>query len=171
MTKYILLFRGINVGGKNRLAMKDLKQTLIANGFQDVDTYIQSGNIVLSADENPKQTVKHLVHEVFSLDIDVFCLTEKEFSQITLLNPYKDKPGNHAHCYFCDDAIELNQVKVEKYQSDAEEITVKDNVLFLYAPDGVGRSKLVANIEACLGQQGTGRNLNTLNKLTQIIAQ
>lgn len=58
---------------------------------------------------------------------------------------------------------------MDKFQADTEEVCLIDNVFYLYAPNGIGRSKLVANMDACLGVPGTGRNLNTINKLSTMI--
>lgn len=70
------------------------------------------------------------------------------------------------HFYFCHKAIKINQEKLSKYLSTSESYVVKDKVFYLHAPEGVGRSKRVANIEACLDQLATGRNLNTVKKLS-----
>ena len=59
--------------------------------------------------------------------------------------------------------------KLNKYIAESEEFTVIGNVFYLHAPKGIGRSKLVANIESCIGQRATGRNLNTVNKISNML--
>ncbi len=71
--------------------------------------------------------------------------------------------------FFCHNNIELNLEKINKYLGDSEAFHIDNNVFYLHAPDGIGRSKLVANIEACLGQTATGRNLNTINKIALML--
>ena len=77
--------------------------------------------------------------------------------------------GKTVHFYFCFEKPTLNLDKVESYISSSESYELKGNVLYLHAPDGIGRSKLVLNIESCLGVSYTGRNLNTVLKLQDMI--
>jgi uncharacterized protein (DUF1697 family) len=74
------------------------------------------------------------------------------------------------HFYFCAGAISLDKQKLAKFASVSERIELIDNVFYLHAPDGIGRSKLGVNIESCLGVSATGRNLNTVNKLVDMLA-
>lgn len=169
MKKFILLFRGINVGGKNLLPMKELVPLLEKNNFHHVSTYIQTGNVVLTSEINPIETVKNLVSARFDFSPELFVLDEEEFSRSLANNPYTEFEGKFVHFYYCHNFIEINQEKLNKYLGDSERFQVIDNVFYLHAPDGIGRSKLVANIEACLGQPATGRNLNTVNKISLLL--
>lgn len=164
--KFIILFRGINVGGNNLLPMKELVIGLEAHGFKSVSSYIQSGNVVLKSDNEPTETIKKIVTDNFGFSPEIFVIKEAAFDLAVSNNPYNKVDGKFAHFYFCKDAIELNQDYVNKYIADSEQYYVKDNVFYLHAPNGIGRSKLVANIERCLGQKATGRNLNTVNKIS-----
>lgn len=166
MQTYILLFRGINVGGNNILPMKEFVPLLKTNGFTDAYSYIQSGNITLSCDGDPVERVKTLVNENYGFSPEILVFNKEEFTQIQQDNPYQVFEGKFVHFYFCRQLIDINLELVNKYIDDSEQYSVKNNVLFLHAPNGIGRSKFVANIEACLGQCATGRNLNTVNKLT-----
>lgn len=67
--------------------------------------------------------------------------------------------------FFCKVSPQINTEKLEALKEKSEQYHVSGNVLYLSAPNGIGRSKLVANIESCLGAPATGRNLNTINKL------
>jgi uncharacterized protein (DUF1697 family) len=99
----------------------------------------------------------------------VFAITANEFNQVAADNPYKEKDGKLVHLSFCQKNIDLNLEKTHKWLAETEAYQAKANVFYLYAPEGIGRSKLVANIEGCLNQAGTGRNLNTVNKITVMI--
>ncbi len=169
MKKYILLFRGINVGGKNLLPMKELVPLLEQNNFHQVTSYIQTGNLVLNSTSNPVESVKSIVFERFRFSPELFVLDEKLFSISCTNNPYTEFEGKFVHFYFCHNNIELSQEKLNKYLGASESFQVINNVFYLHAPDGIGRSKLVANIEACLGQAATGRNLNTINKISLML--
>jgi len=163
--KYIILFRGINVGGKSLLPMKLLVPLLENNGFDEVSSYIQSGNIVLKSETNPRDSVIKIVLENFDFSPEVFILDQTDFCNASDHNPYQTFEGKFVHFYFCHHLIELMQEKIDKYLGVSESYLVKDKVFYLHAPDGIGRSKLVDNIEACLDQTATGRNLNTVVKI------
>ena len=169
MQKFIILFRGVNVGGKNLLPMKELVSLLKQSKYESVSSYIQSGNIVLKSSKNPKEQVQSIVFNNFGFSPVVFTLDEQAFSTSVLNNPYKEFEGKFVHFYFCKNDINLVHDKLNKYLASSEEYTVKGSVFYLHAPEGIGRSKLVANIESCLGQSATGRNLNTINKISSML--
>jgi uncharacterized protein (DUF1697 family) len=167
--KYIVLFRGINVGGKNLLPMKQLVSLLEKDGFEDVSFYIQSGNLVLKSIETPEEVIKTVVLNNFGFSPEVFILDETQFSNALSNNPYLSFEGKFVHFYFCHNSIKLNQEKMDQYLTGSEKYFINEKVFYLHAPDGIGRSKLVANIEKCLGQSATGRNLNTANKISAML--
>jgi uncharacterized protein (DUF1697 family) len=165
MKKYVILFRGINVSGKNLLPMKALTSLLEAHGYQQVKTYIQSGNVVLLSEHKPGDDLVNLVEQHFGFVAPILVLTQDEFNMISQNNPYSEAEGKFCHFYFCEQAPKLDTEKLHKLIAESEEYQLIDKVFYLHAPDGIGRSKLVANIEKCLGVIATGRNLNTINKL------
>lgn len=169
MEKFVVLFKGVNVGGKNILPMKELVCLLKEHEFESVSSYIQSGNIVLKYPDNPSEKIRNIVAKYFNILPSVFTLNESVFLSAVAKNPYKEFEGKFVHFYFCENDIELNHVKVEKFISESEEYTVKGSVFYLHAPQGIGRSKLVANIESCLDQNATGRNLNTMTKISSML--
>lgn len=169
MQNHIVLFRGINVGGKNLLPMKDLVPLLEQNNYKNVLSYIQSGNVVLNSANNPAEQIQNIVLNNFGFTPDIFTIDECLFTTLALNNPYTEFEGKFVHFYFCKNDINLVDEKLNKYISSSETFTVKGNVFYLHAPEGIGRSKLVANIEACLGQSTTGRNLNTINKISAML--
>ncbi len=167
MKTYIVLFRGINVGGRNLVPMKELVAALDESDYQNIKTYIQSGNLVLQSQLKPKDIIS-IVLGRFGFEPVVFILEESDFSAAVINNPYRSPNGKDIHFYFCKDKPKTDTVKLEKYKSESEEYFIGDKVFYLFAPDGIGRSKLAANIESCLGVAATGRNLNTINKLQQM---
>jgi uncharacterized protein (DUF1697 family) len=171
MEKYVIFFRGINVGGNNLLPMKALVPLLEEAKFKEVSSYIQSGNVVLKSSTNPADIIEKLVLDNFGFSPELFILNEAEFCTALANNPYQTFEGKFVHFYFCHNAIVINQEKMTKYLSKTENYLVKDKVFYLHAPDGIGRSKLVANIEACLGQPASGRNLNTTNKVSTMLSR
>lgn len=166
---FILLFRGINVGGRNMLPMKELVVLLDKLGYSDVLSYINSGNIVLKSKTNPASTIKNSIAEEYGFKPELFVLTEPELEVAIANNPYKHYQGKFVHFYFCKSPIDINMEKTNKYKTSSEVYQIQGNVFYLHAPDGIGRSKLVANIESCLGQVATGRNLNTVTKISAML--
>lgn len=169
MNTYIILLRGVNVGGKNLLSMKELKVLLEGSGFKNVKTYIQSGNIVLMAAINPEGDIATLIKNKFGFTPGIMVLSEDEFNLATSNNPYQKYEGKFVHYYFCKESPKVDAAKLEELTSESESHKLVGNVFYLHAPNGIGRSKLVANIESCLGVSATGRNLNTINKLKLMV--
>jgi uncharacterized protein (DUF1697 family) len=168
VNKYIVLLRGVNVGGKNLLPMKELKVLLEDAGFEKIKTYIQSGNVVLMGTKNPQSTIDALIKNEFGFTPQVMVLSEDEFNLAISNNPYHEHEGKLVHFYFCKETPKVNDTKLEKLTSESESYELAGNVFYLHAPNGIGRSKLVASIESCLGVAATGRNLNTINKLEEL---
>jgi len=166
---YVVLFRGINVGGKNILPMKELAAILEENNYQDIKTYIQSGNVVLRSQKKPDTNISTIVQNNYGFKPEVLALEESEFISSIKNNPYSYKEGKTMHFYFCKSSPKVDEEKLKKLKSKSEEYYIGDKVFYLYAPNGIGRSKLVANIESCLGVPATGRNLNTVNKLLSMV--
>ncbi len=168
MNTYIVLFRGINVGGKNLVPMKELVKALENNKYQQVRTYIQSGNVLLQSPAKPEDIASIVKHK-FGFEPSVMVLDDSEFTLAAEKNPFSSLNGKDIHIYFCQDKPSLNQVKLEKYIAGSEDYHLDGKIFYLYAPDGIGRSKLAANLEACLGVAATGRNLNTIDKLLHML--
>lgn len=84
--KYIVLLRGINISGKNKIAMAELKKILEENGYKDVKTYLNSGNVILGSDIVSKETLSQKIFETikkhFCLEIPVFVITESELEDV-----------------------------------------------------------------------------------------
>lgn len=157
------------MGGNNLLPMKELTALLQNDGFEDVSTYIQSGNIILKSTINPEQNIRSLIAKKFGFEAKTLALSVDEFMRSVANNPFREFEGKTVHFYFCAGAPNLDKEKLAKLASLTERVELIDCVFYLHAPDGIGRSKLVANIESCLGIPATGRNLNTVNKLVTMV--
>ncbi len=168
METFVALFRGINVGGNNILPMKELKCLLEESSCHNTKTYIQSGNVVFDS-EKPPENINLLIEEKYGFKPEVLIVNEKEFLELVNGNPYSSTIGKQIHFYFCKDTPNVNVERLDELKSETERWSINGKVLYLYAPDGIGRSKLVVNIEKCLGVAATGRNLNTVNKLIEML--
>ena len=174
MKNYIVLLRGLNVSGKNIVKMADLKTVLNDNGFKNVTTYIQSGNIVLSSDL-PKEAVatkvQELIYDHFQLQIAVFCLDLQEMETALQHNPFTEniEPNKLFFTFLNEEpsADLLADLSVIDFGKD--QFKVIDKVLYFYLPEGMSNSKLNNNFfEKKLKVTATGRNLNTIHKLIDL---
>lgn len=170
MKTYVVLFRGINVGGKNLVPMKELAKALEESNYQQVKTYIQSGNVILQSPTIPED-IASIVQHKFGFEPSVMVLEASEFNAAAGNNPFSSPNGKDIHVFFCRDEPSLNQAKLEKYQAATERYHLDGKVFYFFAPDGIGRSKLAANVESCLGVEATGRNLNTIHKLQEMLRE
>ena len=175
MNTYIALFRGINVGGNNILPMKPLVELLEKLGCLDVKTYIQSGNVVFNIDDPSKASLaKRLsdsVLEAHGFAPKVLLLTASELSTAISNNPFSAEDGKLLHFFFLNEVPQSPDLeKLETLKLPSEVYELRDNVFYLYAPEGVSRSKLFAKVEKCLGVPATARNWNTVKKLTSMVS-
>jgi uncharacterized protein (DUF1697 family) len=174
MKTYIALFRGINVGGKNILPMKDLKKILEQEGCSNVKTFIQSGNVVfqirLNDREKLAEDISGKILKKHGFEPKILLLDSVELRAAVENNPFDANEGKALHFYFLSSkpaSPDLDQLTEAK--SGSEDFKLHGNVFYLYAPDGIGRSKLAAKVEQCLGVPLTARNWNTISKLTGIV--
>jgi len=176
MNQFIALFRGINVGGKHLLPMAELKSNMEANGCAGVKTYIQSGNAVFSwSDDNVDtlaSTIKDGIEAAKGFRPNIYILSASDFDDITAQNPYTDIDADpktvHVN-FLLEAARDANIDAINGLCAPTEQYKLTDCAFFLHAPDGIGRSKLVAKLEQHLGVEITGRNLRTINKLTDML--
>lgn len=172
MTQFIVLLRGINVGGHNKLPMKDLREILEALGYESVRTYIQSGNVVLSAAAPPDSAaITEAIEKRFGFAPRVFAISAERFCAVTDANPYEEEvvEPKHLHVSFLSVPASPDMDALNARKSATEKFTLTDHAFYLLAPDGIGRSKLAADAERLLGVEATGRNLNTIHKLLEML--
>lgn len=171
MNTRIAFFRGINVGGNNILPMKELKLLMLELGSLNVRTVIQSGNVVFESNtRNDKLStdIRDAILKQFGFNPEVIVFSASEFKKIVNATPYQSNAGKHLH-YFMMQATPKSPdlALLENIKAATEDYRLIDNVLHLYAPDGIGRSKFVKTVEKAMGIPVTARNQNTLNKLLE----
>jgi uncharacterized protein (DUF1697 family) len=168
----IALLRGINVGGKNLLPMKELVAILGDLGAQKVKTYIQSGNAVFVwKDKNTARLGNQIRAEIKrrrEFDPQVLLLELEDLERVIQQNPFPEAEANPKalHAGFLAAAPERPDMKtLESLKSDSERFRLLGSVFYLHAPEGVGRSKLAAKSERLLGVPMTDRNWRTVRTL------
>jgi uncharacterized protein (DUF1697 family) len=173
MTRCVALFRGINVGGKHIVPMKDLRDILANLGCENVQTYIQSGNAVFDSDtEDLASKIRREIDARFGFEPQVLVMSSDRFQEIAKENPYaaRDTDPKFVHVAFLTEKVANPDVAaLDTLKSPTEEFDLKGGAFYLYAPDGIGRSRLVAKIDQCLGVATTSRNWRTVTKLLQLM--
>jgi uncharacterized protein (DUF1697 family) len=179
MKTHVALFRGINVGGKNTLPMKELVAILEGVGAQKVKTYIQSGNAVFMCKDKETSKLSHQIRSEIKrrrgFDPHVLLLALGDFEKAIRQNPFPEAERNPAtlHAGFLAATPDRPDVKtLESLKSESERFRLIGRVFYLHAPDGVGRSKLAARAEKLLGVPMTDRNwrtVTTIQKLAQAL--
>ena len=172
MQTWIALLRGINVGGNHIVSMKELAGHLEADGFREVRTYIQSGNVVLQSPERPDDRISDLIGRWYGFWPAVLALSAEELRQAEAGNPFKTDLGKTVHFFFCDrEPAQVDHALLEALKAPNEGYRLSGTVFYLYAPDGIGRSRLADKIgQALPGVTITARNLNTVKKLLEMSA-
>lgn len=172
MQTWIALLRGINVGGHHIVPMKELARLLEAEGFAGVRTYIQSGNVVLQAEGRPEHRIAEVIERHFGFRPAVFALSRAELQQAAAANPFDPEAGKMVHFFFCSQEPRQPDLDLlQRVKGPTESYLLSGPVFYLYAPDGIGRSKLAEKIGKALpGVEITARNLNTINQLLAMSA-
>ena len=175
MSICISLFRGINVGGKNSLPMKELVGILEELGCQNVKTYIQSGNVVFKTNEkNISGLSDRLTAEInkrrgFASSVLVLRISELE--KIVANNPFPevhDDPQTLHVGFLAAVPKKPDLKKLENLREKNERFQLINNAFYLHAPDGIGRSRLASNSERLLGVSMTDRNWRTVGKILEM---
>ena len=169
---YVALFRGVNVGGKNRLPMKELAVALEGRGCRNVKTYIQSGNVVFASSEPDSarlaSQIAGAVEQGFGFAPYVLVLSPEDIERAIESNPFPDAAADPSHLhlsFLASEPAAPQQDKIEGLRGATERFRLVGRVFYLHAPDGVGNSKLAASVERLLGIPVTDRNWTTALKL------
>ena len=181
---HIALLRGINVGGRNKVAMADLRAVVAGLGHTDVATYIQSGNVVFTSGEADTEALATALEEAIAGSLGVkpavVVLSRGDLARTVRDNPYPDEPNPRlVHAVFfrgqvpagAHDAIAAGQRRAAERGSAQDSARIVGGTAFLYTPGGFGRSELALFL---LGRSasplaaGTARNWATVTKLLDL---
>ncbi len=168
----IVLLRGINLGAHNRVSMPALREALTGAGFEEVSTYLQSGNVVLAgkrSGEELERDCERLIEDVFGLRIDVVVRSQTELASVVERNPLAEVATNPKRYQVTFLAAPLSEDRAELLRAAAiepERLVIDGRELYAWHPDGVARSKLWNSIAGKgLGVKGTSRNWTTIRNL------
>jgi uncharacterized protein (DUF1697 family) len=170
-TAYILLFRG--VGGATQLPVAPLREALTGAGFENVATYINSGNAALRSHlprEKVIAAVAKVCEEKFGFTKAIYAPTLAEWEAVIANNPFPDfKEGKHVHAVVVDGAPKQEAIEaLRKHAVEGEAIEIVNGVVYLHMPFGLGTSKLGEKFDKGIGVPNTARNWNTVLKLREL---
>jgi len=175
MTILIALLRGINVGGKNILPMKELVRFFEDAGGEDVKTYIQSGNVVFTHSTGSTGELNERIATAIERSRDfrpaIVMLDLETLRDAAASNPFPEAAAEpkSLHLYFFEGTPDVaGLAALKKLKAASESYRTSGNTLFLHAPEGVGKSRLVKGIDKALGLNATGRNWRTITRLIEL---
>ena len=171
MKTWVVLLRGINVGGHHIVPMKVLRQLMEEKGFMNISTYIQSGNVTCQYPTKPVSEIGELIETKFGFNPTSFVLSAEDLQQAADNSPYPKDGGKTVHFFFFhEEPKNVDFELLDSFKAESESFQLIGSVLYLYAPEGIGRSKLAEKIPKAFGKvEMTARNLNTVNKLLEMV--
>ena len=176
---FVALLRAINLAGHNPVAMSALREMVSGLGFSDVQTLLQSGNVIFRAEtQNAKKLESLLEKEAktkLGLATDFFVRSAKDWKALIERNPFpeeaKRNPARLVAMFLKDPPSAHSIAELKASIQGREIVSVEGKEAYLVYPDGIGHSRLTnAIIETRLGTRGTGRNWNTVTKVA-VLAQ
>jgi uncharacterized protein (DUF1697 family) len=174
MPRYAAMLRGINVGGHKRIAMADLRRLFEGLGAENVQTYVQSGNVVFdSATANPAELARRIREAIqadLGHDIAVLLRTHAEMAAVASTRPFGSDDDAHLYVTFLADVPEPSRARALDAAAFApDEFEIRGAEAYLHFPNGYGNSKLTNEwFEKRLGVAATTRNWRTVNALAQL---
>ena len=173
MPAIICLLRGVNVGGHNKIGMDSLRDVCSSLNLRGPQTYIQSGNVIFGTTERNlaklARRIEDCIEKGYGFRPNVMLRTAAEMRHVIARNPFASRKNIDpaklvvsflAEAPGAEDAKRLLEIKV-----GPEELCVSGRELYIYFPDGQGRSKLPPVLERTVKIPATARNWNTVNKL------
>ena len=177
MNSFISLLRGVNVTGYNKLLMADLKSLYESLDFKNVVTYLQSGNVVCDSNQKDASTLSSIIEmqikKTFDLNVSVLIRNKNDLQGIITSNPFikrKEDPTK-LHVTFLH-SLPTDLQKLSALPDGPDECVVINKEIFLFCPNGYGRTKLSNNFfENKLNVIATTRNWNTVNALYKLVSE
>ena len=186
MATHVALLRGINLGGKNKVAMADLRTLVAGLGHTGVSTYIQSGNVLFTAPNDADcavtaRVITEAIAATLGVTSPVVVVTREELAQILADNPFPDEPDpRRVHAVVLSEPpwpelkVKLDAARAKSAKAGGtDEVIAVGRTLYLHTPDGYGRSVLAEALLRVVsspksGATGTARNWATMTKLLEL---
>ena len=178
MAVHVVLLRGINLGSRNRIGMPALREALEEAGFTEVQTYLQSGNVVVESRAKPetvRRKVEQLIAERFELEIAVVVRTRAELAAVARRNPHARvaKDPKRYQVTFLSQKLPAAKVReLEQAAAPEERVVVSGREVYAWHPNTIARSKLWSKLAwQGLGVTATSRNWTTVEALLELSAR
>jgi uncharacterized protein (DUF1697 family) len=177
VTRYAVLLRAVNVGGHNQVPMARLREIVAELGYSEAVTYVQSGNLVVTAKAAKpaavEQAVRSALREELDVDVDVIVRTRAELAAVVAANPFASVADDDAKLLVSFLTAAPDAAKAKSLDRDEflpERFELGERCVYFWLPNGAGRSKLAAAPwDRRLGVRGTGRNWRTVKKLIELL--
>ena len=177
MITYVALLRGINVSGQKIIKMVDLKETFQRLGFENVQTYIQSGNVIFGSDNTHQKELVRIIESAifldYNFDVPVLVIPVLKMKKIVARNPFKQKGITELkklHVTFLEKEPGedlINEISTDPNSED--EFHVAGKTVYLHCPNGYGKTKLNNNyFESTLKMRATTRNWKSVEKIVEL---
>ncbi len=173
MTTFVALLRGINVGGKHKVLMADLRGVLAEAGATEIRSYIQSGNLVFSSKARSVPALEADLEQRIAahagFDVPVVVRTSTQLAAVCDSNPFPTADTGALHVAFLKSAPPAGAfAALLARAAGAEDARVVGREVYLFLPDGMGRAKLPQSL-ALLKTPATVRNWRTVTKLLDLV--
>jgi uncharacterized protein (DUF1697 family) len=175
MPTCIAFFRGINLGGRNKLPMKDLVELFDQLGVHGARTTGQSGNVAFrcTRPQRPEigRRVTAAIQRQYGFEPKVIVLTVQELEHAVAANPFMDARRDplHLHLWFLEELpAEPDLARIESLKSGSERFKLDRKVFYLHAPDGLEASRIPDALEAALGVDAIERNWQTVTRTLEL---
>ncbi|QRM88290.1 DUF1697 domain-containing protein [Lacinutrix sp. WUR7] len=174
MKTYVALLRGINVGGHKKVPMAILRELLTKAGLLNVQTYIQSGNIVLQSSKENTRVIEDKIHKAiqshFQFEVPVLVKTKQELESVFENSPFDEVKKIKSYFILLQDTPSKELIEdASKKEYKTEEFKITNACIYLYNEAGYGKSEFNANyFERVLKTAATARNYNTMVKLLSL---
>jgi uncharacterized protein (DUF1697 family) len=177
MPTFVALLRGVNVGGHNKVNMAELRALCGALKLTSVETYVQSGNLVFTSEERDLGAItaklQNAIHKKFGCRPDIILRTARELREIIAANPFAKRPNLEPAkllvSFLAGKPAAEARNKLDRLAPGPEEVHAGERELYIYFPNGMGKSKFPwAALNKVLGVPATGRNWNTVLKLSEM---
>lgn len=177
MKTFISLLRGINVGGHRKVPMAELRELLSKQNFENVKTYIQSGNVVFQSTIDSNKSIEDLlaksIKNYFGFEVTVLVKTYSELEAIFNKSPFKNEELEKSYFMILDSKPDKEAVAVlSKLSYKGEEFQITEKCIYFFSANGYGRTKFNSNFfERKLKVNATARNYKTMLKLLEMASE
>lgn len=166
MSAQVLLLRGVNVGGRGKLAMAELRALLEDLGAGEARTYIQSGNAVVARAVDPAAVADRIEAE-HGFRPGVFALNAEEWRTRIAARPF-EADDKALHLFLAREGV-ADLAPLEALAAVTEQVAVREGAIWLWAPEGIGRSKLAKGMERAAGMELTARNWRSVAAVSALL--